>query len=201
MKPFLETPRLSLRQLTYEDVDNLYLLDSDPEVMRFVSGGVTSSYKTIKDFFLPDALSYYEEYDNLGFWAMIEKSTREFVGWIVIRPESRFRLAKLLNVSEDNALELGYRLRKISWGKGYATEVCQALLNHVLILENPVKIIAWALPENTASIRVMKKLGMKLQAEYILTVADVLPNTKLLTSSVIQNILDRKIVKYQLVFQ
>ena len=201
MKIFLETPRLILRQLTNEDTNNLYSLDSDPEVMRFISGGDTSSYDTIKDVFLADALIYYEEYDNLGFWAVIEKSTREFVGWVVIRPESHFLIANLLNVVEDNALELGYRLRKISWNKGYATEVCQILIERALTTENCSKIIAWAVPENLASIRVMKKLGMKLQAEYILTVADVLPNTKLLTSSVIQNILDRKIVKYQLVFQ
>ena len=200
MKVFLETPRLILRQLTDDDVDNLYLLDNDPEVMRFISGGVTSSYETIQDVFLPNVLSYYEKYDKLGFWAVIEKSTQEFIGWIVLRPESHFCFAKLLNAVEDNALELGYRWRKISWNKGYATEASLAIINKTLALENCFKIIAWALPENTASIRVMEKLGMRLQAKYTLTAADVLPDTKLLTSSVVQNILNKKIAKYQLVF-
>ena len=197
MNIFLETPRLILRQFTEDDVDNLVALDSDPDVMRFINGGVASSRKAIIEKFLPDILSYYEEYDNLGFWAIVEKSSREFIGWVVLRPESRFRIAVLLNVVESDAMELGYRLRKVSWGKGYVTEASQALIDRALE-ENIPKIIAWALPENKASIRVMEKLGMKLQQEYVLTAADVLPNVKLLESPVIQNILDREIVKYKL---
>lgn len=196
MNIFLETPRLILRQFTEDDVDNLVILDSDSEVMRFV-GGVASSRETITTKSLPDILSYYEEYENLGFWAIVEKSSEEFVGWVVLRPEFRFRIAMLLNVAELDAMELGYRLRKISWGKGYATEAAQALIDRAL-KEKISKIIAWALPENKASIRVMEKLGMKLQQEYILTAADVLPNVKLLESPVIQNLLDRPIVKYEL---
>ena len=150
--------------------------------MRFINGGFASSREAITEKFLPDILSYYEEYDNLGFWAIVEKSSREFIGWVVLRPESRFRIAVLLNVVESDAMELGYRLRKVSWGKGYVTEASQALIDRALE-ENIPKIIAWALPENKASIRVMEKLGMKLQQEYVLTAADVLPNVKLLGKS------------------
>ena len=199
MNIFLETSRLILRQFTEDDVDNLLALDSDADVMRFINGGVASSREAITIKFLPDVLSYYCEYDNLGFWAIVEKSSQEFLGWVVLRPESRFRIAKLLDVAEPDAMELGYRLRKVSWGKGYATEASQALIDKALTQWNVKKIIAWALPENKASIRVMEKLGMKLQQEYILTVADVLPDVKLLESPVIQSVLDRKIVKYQLV--
>ena len=198
MNIFLETPRLILRQFTEDDLDNLVALDSDPDVMRFINGGVASSREAIMSKFLPDVLSYYEDYNNLGFWAIAEKSSEEFVGWVVLRPESRFRIAKLLDVAEPDAIELGYRLRKVSWGKGYATEVSRALIDKALTTEKISKIIAWALPQNKASIRVMEKLGMKLQQEYIFTAADVLPNIELLESPVIQNLLDRKIVKYQL---
>jgi [ribosomal protein S5]-alanine N-acetyltransferase len=198
MKIFLETPRLILRQFTEDDVDNLFALDSDPDVMHYINGGFPSSYDAIANTFLPDILSYYEEYDNLGFWAIIEQASQEFIGWIVLRPESRFRLAKLLNVAESNALELGYRLRKISWGQGYATEVSQAVIAKAFTEGNFQKIIAWALPENKASIRVMEKLGLTLQQEYVLTAADILPDVELLKSPVIQNVLNRKIVKYRL---
>lgn len=199
MKIFLETPRLLLRQFTEDDVNNLVALDSDPDVMRFINGGVASSCEAIITKFLPDTLSYYKEYDNLGFWAIVEKSNREFIGWVVLRPESRFKIAELLGVAEPDAMELGYRLRKVSWGKGYATEASQALVDKALTGWNVKKIIAWALPENKASIRVMEKLGMRLQQEYFMTAADVLPEVKLLESPVIQNILERKIVKYQLI--
>jgi [ribosomal protein S5]-alanine N-acetyltransferase len=198
MKIFLETPRLLLRQFTEQDVDKLVALDSDSEVMRFINGGFPSSYQAIAETFLPDVLSYYKDYDNLGFWAIIEKSSQEFMGWIVLRPESRFRFAKLLNVAESDALELGYRLRKISWGQGYATEASQALITKAFTEGDFRKIIAWALPENKASIRVMEKLGLKLQREYVLTAADILPDVQLLESPVVQNILNRKLAKYQL---
>lgn len=197
MNIFLETPRLILRQFTEDDVDNLVALDSDRDVMRFI-GGVANSREAITKKSLSDILSYYTEYDNLGFWAIVEKSSKEFIGWVVLRPESRFRIAVLLNVVESDALELGYRLRKVSWGRGYATEASRALIDKVLITEKISKIVAWALPENKASIRVMEKLGMKLQQEYVLTAADVLPDVKLLESPVIQNLLDRQIVKYKL---
>lgn len=199
MKIFLETPRLILRQLTKEDTDNLVALDSDPNVMRFINGGVASTYSEITKTFLPDVLSYYDEFDNLGFWAIVEKYSQEFIGWVVLRPESRFRLAKILNVAESDALELGYRLRRESWGKGYATEVSKAIIKQAFDRDKYNKVIAWALPQNTASIGVMKKIGMTLQQEYVLTAADVLPNVELLESPVIQNILDREIVKYELI--
>lgn len=198
MDIFLETPRLILRQFTEDDVDNLVALDSDRDVMRFINGGVANSYQAITSKFLPDVLSYYAEYDNLGFWAIVEKSSREFIGWVVLRPELRFKIAKLLNAAEPDALELGYRLRKISWGKGYATEASRALIDKAPTQGSERKIVAWALPENKASIRVMEKLGMTLQQEYIFTAADVLPNIELLESPVIQNLLDRRIAKYKL---
>lgn len=198
MTIFLETPRLILRQFTQDDADNLFVLDSDPDVMRFISGGIASSYETITQHFLPDVLGYYKQYDNLGFWAIKEKSSQEFIGWVVLRPETRFRFAQLLGVAESDAIELGYRLRQISWGKGYATEVSRLLVNKAFTEWNFTKIIAWALSENQASIKVMKKLGMTLQQEYVLTAADVLPDVKLLENPVIQNILDKKVVKYQL---
>ena len=197
MKVFLETERLILRQFTTDDVDNLVALDSDVDVMRFINGGVPSTYQEIAAKFLPDVLSYYDKYDNLGFWAIVKKSSPEFIGWVVLRPESRFRLAKIFGVADD-ALELGYRLHKISWGKGYATEASLAVIKQVCNSNKYKKIVAWALPENTASINVMQKLGMTLQQEYTLTAADVLPHIELLESPVIQNLLDRKIVKYQL---
>ncbi len=196
MKILLETPRLKLRQITQVDCDRLVQLNSDPEVMRYINGGIASTRAEITDKFLPDVLSYYQEYEKLGFWAVIEKSSQEFIGWVILRPESRFRLAQLLEVAEPNALELGYRLKKASWGRGYATEVAQAFINAVGSTGNYNKIIAWAIAENKASIRVMEKLGLKLEQEYCTTAADFLPNIELLASPVIQFVLGHTLVKY-----
>src|SRR5256885_13740549 len=113
MDIFLETERLILRRFTPDDVDNLVELDSDPDVMRFINGGRPTARARIVDEFLPAFLSYYERYAGFGFWAAIEKSSGAFVGWFHFRPAPE---------SPEGEVELGYRLRKSVWGKGYATE-------------------------------------------------------------------------------
>lgn len=193
---FLETSRLILRRITEADLDNLVELDSDPEVMRFINGGVATSPEAIAQKFLPEILSYYDLYENLGFWAIIEKSSQDFIGWAILRPESRFKIAQLLDVVEPDAIEIGYRLRRASWNKGYATEAAQSLVNRSRQLWPEHKNVAWALPENKASINVMKKLGLVLSNEYILTEADLLLDLELLESQIIQNLLGKTLVKY-----
>ena len=197
MNIFLTTSRLILRQLTEDDLDNLVALNSDRDVMHFINGGIASSHQEIAENFLPYILGYYDKYQNLGFWAIIEKSIQEFIGWIFLRPESDFKLLQQLNLAESDAVELGYRLRKSSWGKGYATEAAQALIDKSFSESNLNKIVAWALAENKASLRVMEKVGLKLQQEYIVT-ANMLTDTSLLKNLLIQNLLDRQIVKYQI---
>lgn len=196
MNIFLETPRLILRQFTEDDIDNLIALDRDPEVMRHINGGIPSSYEAIANKFLPYAMSYYER-ENLGFWAIVEKYSHEFIGWIFLRPEGDFELLQQLNLAEADAIELGYRLRKISWNKGYTTEASQELIKKTFSGSNIAKINAWALAENKASLRVMEKVGLQRQQEYVVS-ADKLSDPSLLENSLVQNLLDRTVVKYQL---
>jgi [ribosomal protein S5]-alanine N-acetyltransferase len=196
MKVFLETDRLILRNLTQDDVDDLVRLDSDPEVMRFINGGIATNRQAISNEFLPYAIGYYNKSKNLGFWAIVERQNQEFVGWIFLRPEVDFKLLQQLNLAEPGAVELGYRLRQQSWNKGYTTEVAQALIDKSFTESEIDKIVAWALTENKASTRVMAKVGLKLQQAYLVT-ADLLPPS-LLENSLVQNLLDRQLVKYQL---
>src|SRR5437588_695520 len=102
-----------------DDVDNVVALDSDPEVMRYISGGLPTPREEIETDFLPAWLSYYERFAGYGFWAAHEKSSSEFLGWFHFRPPPGH---------EPEDVELGYRLRKSAWGKGYATEGSRALI-------------------------------------------------------------------------
>jgi RimJ/RimL family protein N-acetyltransferase len=77
---FLETERLVLRRFTMADAGDLVNLDADPDVMRFVTGGVPSSREEIENEFLPAFLGYYQRYEGFGFWAAIEKASGEFLG-------------------------------------------------------------------------------------------------------------------------
>ena len=193
---YLETDRLILRNFTLDDVDDLTELDSDPEVMQFINGGIAISREAIANDFLPYAMSYDDTSENFGFWAIVERQSEEFVGWIFLRPEVDFKLLQQLDLAEQGAVELGYRIRQVSWNQGYTTEAAQALVDKSFTESNTEKIVAWALTENKASIRVMKKIGLKSQQEHVVT-ADLVP-ANLLDNSLVQNLLDRQLVKYQL---
>jgi RimJ/RimL family protein N-acetyltransferase len=151
MQVFLETERLLLRRFTEADVDNLFDLDSDPEVMRFITGGRATPRDEIQNDVLPAFLRYYERFEGYGFWAAIEKSTGHFLGWFHFRP---------LPDSDPNEVELGYRLRKLAWGKGYGTEGSRALIRKGFTEHGVQRVIASTATVNTASRRVMEKAGM-----------------------------------------
>jgi RimJ/RimL family protein N-acetyltransferase len=153
MRVFLETERLLLRQFTADDVDNLVELNSDPAVMRFLTGGPPTPRDAIQNDYLPAYLRYYERYEGFGFWAAIEKSTGAFLGWFHFRsPEG----------SPRDEVELGYRLRKSAWGKGYGTEGSRALIHKGFTDYGVRRIIASTAADNIGSRRVMEKAGLTL---------------------------------------
>jgi RimJ/RimL family protein N-acetyltransferase len=153
MQVFLETQRLVLRRFSMADADNLVSLDADPDVMRFVTGGIPTSRDKIENETLSAFLGYYERYEGYGFWAVIEKATGEFLGWFHFRPGEG---------SAPGEVALGYRLRKSAWGKGYATEGSRALIGKGFTEFGVQRVVAEAMAVNTASRRVMEKAGLKL---------------------------------------
>ncbi len=109
----LETERLILRRFTADDVENLVELDGDPEVVFRITGGVTTPREEVETDYLPAFLAYYDRGDAYGFWAAVERATGDFLGWFHFRPGEGH---------PDDEPELGYRLRRSAWGKGYAAE-------------------------------------------------------------------------------
>jgi RimJ/RimL family protein N-acetyltransferase len=152
MQVFLETERLVLRRFTEADADNLFDLDGDPEVMRFLTGGKPTPREVIRTETLPRILHYYERFAGFGFWAAIEKSTGDFLGWFEFRPPE--------GGGPDEA-ELGYRLRKSAWGKGYAPEGARALIRKGFAELGVRRVVAQTMAVNTASRRVMEKVGLR----------------------------------------
>lgn len=153
MRVFLETERLVLRRFTEADVDNLFDLDGDPEVMRFITGGKPTPRDVIRNDILPRFLHYYERFAGFGFWAAIEKSTGDFLGWFHFRPPEG---------GGPDEIELGYRLRRAAWGKGYATEGSRALIHKGFTELGVRRVVASTMTVNTASRRVMEKAGLTL---------------------------------------
>ena len=144
---------MNLRELEDHETVLLHDLDSDPEVMKYLSGGNPSSWETCQEA-TSKIRSYYEKYHHkFGIWIAEERSSREFIGWFLLRPDK--------SKPEDlENPELGYRLKKKFWGRGYATEGSQALLQKAFLEFQCKSVFAVTLTSNEASQAVMKKLGM-----------------------------------------
>jgi RimJ/RimL family protein N-acetyltransferase len=152
MHVVLETDRLCLRRFTAGDAALLEELDSDPAVMRFITGGRATPRDEIEREILPAWLAWYEDGEGYGFWAALERATGAFVGWFHLRPRAGER---------PSEPELGYRLRAAAWGKGYATEGSRALIDRAFGVLGAERVTAETMAVNAASRRVMEKAGMR----------------------------------------
>jgi RimJ/RimL family protein N-acetyltransferase len=169
MRVFLETERLLLRQFTDADVDDLFALYDDPEVMRYLNGGKPADRAEIEKHDLPAFLGYYERFPGYGFWAAIEKSSGTFLGWFHFRPKPGYL---------PEQPELGYRLNRSSWGKGYATEGSLALLEKGFTELGVKRVWAGTMAVNLGSRRVMEKVGMRHIRTYHEDFDDPIPGTE-----------------------
>lgn len=153
-----DSERLSYRPLTAADEALLFALDQDPAVMQYINGGKPSSPEEIRDTFIPRLERYADTEKGWGLWGVFLPGQPEhdgFIGWILIRPMHFFS-----DSPDWHDLEIGWRFKQQSWGKGYATEAARAVVEVVTALASVTHLSAIALPENTGSIGIMKKLGM-----------------------------------------
>jgi RimJ/RimL family protein N-acetyltransferase len=156
MRIYLTTERLILREFTEEDLESLIALNNDPEVMRYLTGGVPLCAERIRQEMLPAFLRFHVESPNFGCWAAMETATGDFIGWFQFHPKQ----------DPEVGIELGYRLKRASWGKGYATEGSRALIARGFKELGVRRVFARAMASNTASIRVMEKSGLHFHRAY-----------------------------------
>jgi len=148
--PDFFTERLRLRPFRREDSALLQDLDSDPDVMRFINGGKTSTAKEIAET-TERILKIQSENPGYGFWMAFTRDSDEFLGWFLFRP-----LKNLFS-----GVEIGYRLKKKFWGAGYASEGSRRLLTYGFSEKKLDRIFAITHPEHTRSQNVLLKMGMK----------------------------------------
>jgi RimJ/RimL family protein N-acetyltransferase len=169
MEVLLETDRLVLRQFTEADAGHLLALDSDPDVMRFLTKGRPTPREVIEHEILPRFLGYYERLDGLGVWAAVERRTGEFLGWFALAPPKDAILGEA---------ELGYRLRKSAWGQGLGTEGSRALIRKGFTELGVHRVFAQTMAVNLASRRVMEKAGLRLVRIFHLDFDDPIDGTE-----------------------
>jgi RimJ/RimL family protein N-acetyltransferase len=143
----IETERLVLCQFRLEDLDALVQLRADPEVMRYIGDQSREKVEQRLRYYI----SHYESH-GFGMWAVIDKSTGAMAGW-----------CGLVFLDETPEVEVGYGVARDYWGRGLMTEAARASLRYGFERAGLPRIVAVAMPEHTASRRIMEKLGMRYE--------------------------------------
>jgi RimJ/RimL family protein N-acetyltransferase len=146
MPPTLSTSRLRLREWNAGDLDAIVAIKTDPENWRFIGNG---GPKTLEDaarvlgVFQGEWLTH-----GIGRWAVEEEVTGELVGDCGI-------------VLSERGPQLAYMIKRSKWGLRFATEAAFAVLVHAFTTFEWPSVFASTHPKNTASRRVLEKLGMR----------------------------------------
>lgn len=145
----LETERLWLCAWESADLAAARTVFTDPDVMHYINGGVPRSDDEIRD-------SISRQQNHLrshGFclWKLLLKSDGRLIGDCGLQP---------LELDGASEIEIGWRLAKEFWGRGFATEAARVALQHAVAHARLLRVIAIAMPENRPSLHIMEKLGM-----------------------------------------
>lgn len=147
MQPILHTNRLLLRPRTLADTNACLIMDSDPAVIRYVSGP-WSDPVAHRAFIEARTVGPYQS--GLGYWIVSRRDDASvFLGWVLLIPADGTR----------PEIEIGWRFLQAEWGRGFATEAASALLRHAFVTLKLPEVIAEIDPDNRSSWRVAEKLG------------------------------------------
>lgn len=150
----METARLRLRPFTLDDLDGLWRIASDPEVMRFIGDGRPFT----RDETLENLSRIIEVFEQRGYGrlALEKKDSGELIGY-----------CGLGNGVEEVGVELVYLLARAEWGNGIATEAASAALRYGFEVLDFNSIAALTRPNNWRSRRVMERLHMRFECDAV----------------------------------
>lgn len=157
--PVIETERLILRAFEPDDLDSYAAIESDTEVMRYISGAPvpreTVWVNLLRHRGMWAAMGF-------GFFAVVDKADGALIGEAGLQDRQRDMMPSL-----DGTLEAGWIFAARAQGKGYAREAMRAVLNwrDTAHSEKPVTCIIH--PENRRSIALANDLGFKEQARTV----------------------------------
>jgi RimJ/RimL family protein N-acetyltransferase len=149
----IETERLILRELRLTDLEGMFALDSDPEVHKYLGNKPVKTIEESKKI-LDSVLTQYEE-RAIGRFAVIEKASGDFVGWSGLRLNTEYNMN-----GYTKYYDVGYRLRKQFWGKGYATESGKASVEYAFNVMKLPELYATTEMGNQASHKALLKIGL-----------------------------------------
>lgn len=154
----LETERLILRKLQESDDERLFLLDSHPEVVKYVGMPVFDDISQTQN--LIQIVKEQYKNNGIGRFAVVEKESNLLIGW------SGLKILREETNGYKDVYELGYRFLPEFWGKGYATESAKAWLKYGFTEMNTDIIYAYADYRNTASLHTLEKLNFQNKGNF-----------------------------------
>jgi RimJ/RimL family protein N-acetyltransferase len=149
MKVILETDRLLLREYVEDDAEAFLKLNTDPEVLRFVPDKALLNVEQARQVLIDHPIADYRK-NGFGRGACILKSSGEQIGF-----------AGLKYLKELDEVDIAYRFMPTYWGQGLATEAARASVRYGFADLGLKRIIGLVMPENTASVRVLEKAGLR----------------------------------------
>lgn len=153
MLPVLTTARMRLEPIGDAHFDGLFALNSDPAVMRYITGKPDTRADTHAA--IERVKAAWARF-GYSWWAFIEQSSGEMIGMGCVQHLGR---------DAANPLELGWRLRADRWGQGYASEAARRLAAFAFEETDAGLVTAVCHPENRKSALVMERLGMRFRGE------------------------------------
>lgn len=144
-----QTERLILRPWKADDRQPFATLNGDPEVMRYFLKPLSAGESDA----MADLIEQKMAANGWGFWALEEKSSGAFIGFVGLNIPG-------VVLPFSPCIEIGWRLRRASWGKGYAPEAARKALEVGFEQDGINEIVAFTALQNLPSQRVMEKLGM-----------------------------------------
>lgn len=159
MKFHIETERLILRELRLTDLEGMFELDSDPEVHRYLGNKPVKTREEAQTI-LESVISQYKE-RGIGRWAAIEKSSGDFIGWSGLRLNTEYNMNGFTKY-----YDVGYRLIKRYWGKGYATESGKVGVDYAFNILKLPELYATTETGNDASHKALLKIGFNYVEDF-----------------------------------
>jgi [ribosomal protein S5]-alanine N-acetyltransferase len=151
MQPIIETERLLIREMLDEDQHDMFEMDSDEEVHRYLGNKALTSLDQVKEYIQ----LIRQQYANYGIarWTVVKKDTNEAIGWM------GFKYMEGPINSHSNYYDFGYRFKSKHWRQGYATESGVAALKHGLEVLKLKPVFAMTHVDNIGSCKTLEKLG------------------------------------------
>ncbi len=157
MNIHIETERLILRDIELTDAKGIFELDSDQDVHEYLGKHPIKTLKEAEDIIRFIRNQY--KTNGIGRWAVINKSTNQFMGWSGLKYEQELR-------EGFSYYDLGYRLIKRYWGQGFATETAMASLEYGFNTLNLKEVCAAADINNNASNIILQKIGLQFKETF-----------------------------------